>query len=126
MKNAQSEEAAKAFTKALGLNPQDDENLRNLGLALLKKGDLVKATEAFANAVILNKNNDKNHRNLGDVWMKRNKLDKALKFYSAAQKIKASKINLIKKADVLTKLNQYKKASHLYKQAAVMIDSDWE
>jgi tetratricopeptide (TPR) repeat protein len=126
MKNAKPEEADKAFTKALGLKPDDDDNWRNLGAALLRKGDLVKATEAFEKAVTLNKYNDVNHRNLGNIWMKKNKFNAALKSYNAALKIKASKINLIKKADVLTMLNKHQKASNLYKQAAVMKDSDWE
>ncbi len=126
MKKNQFEKAAKAFTKALGLKPDDDNNWRNLGAALLRKGDLVEATGAFEKAVTLNKYNNINYRNLGDVWMKRHHLKKALKFYNTALEIKVNKINLIKKAGVLTQLNQYKQANNLYKQAVVMKASDWD
>jgi len=127
MKNSQFNEAIKAFSKALGLAPNDDKNWRNLGLALYKNKNFLEAKELFAKAVILNENSDENYRNLGDVFMRLKQFKNALISYNNAQKLNpTSKINLIKKAKSLTKLNRINEANRFYEQASTIKERDWE
>ncbi|MDQ7089700.1 MAG: hypothetical protein Q9M50_03535 [Methylococcales bacterium] len=126
MHNGENHKASQAFVKALGIEPNKDENWRNAGLALAESGDLKKAAEAFEKAVMLNKRYDGNYRNLGNIYSRLNQLSAALKAYNNAQLINPSKINLIQKAKLLTKLKKIKEANALYQKASAIKDANWD
>ena len=112
------EKAIKEFQLAVNLEANNDENLRNLGIAYFKKNQFNLAVQALQSAIKLKQDNDQNHAILGAIFERQNKLQAALISYTNARTLKPNKLNLIANARVLTKLKRFDDANTLNEHAA--------
>src|SRR5271157_692852 len=82
-----SDEALKAYDKAIEINPQNTDAWNNKGDALSKQNKYDEALKAFDKAIEINPQNTDAWNNKGDALSKQNKSDEAKKAYDKAIEI---------------------------------------
>ncbi len=82
-----SDEALKAYDKAIEINPQNTDAWNNKGDALSKQNKYDEALKAFDKAIEIDSQNTDAWNNKGDALSKQNKYDEAKKAFDKAIEI---------------------------------------
>jgi tetratricopeptide (TPR) repeat protein len=87
LKTEDLDAAARAYRKALQLNPSNPKAHSNLGVILLNQGMLKEAQAHFAKAVEYEPDNAAYQRNMGDLLVREQKPEEAMGYYREALRV---------------------------------------
>ena len=113
-----TDQASKAFQKAIQLNPLYADGFNNFGVTLADDGKLDEAAEAYKKALAINPRYADALNNLGNVLKDQGKIDEALKSYKKALAAKPNFTEVYNNiGNVLQDQGMLKDAVNAYNQA---------
>ena len=121
----QAEKAAQLYTKALELNPEDEEGHFGLAVAYTKMGRTNDAIKHYDDALKIFPDYAEAHNNLGNIYLAQRKHDQAVQHYLSALKAQpqyTSAMNNLGKA--MAQQGKVQEALH-YFQEALNVDTNY-
>jgi len=120
----EDEKTISMYTKALKINPDNEDLYRSIGIAYIQGNKYEKAVEIYEKLIQSHPKDEALYKNLGDVYAHIPDYDNALYMYEKALKINSNNSELYSnKGNVYTLKNEYHKAIESY-QKAIKMDSN--